>query len=213
MRQLPGMAVQRLMAQGYGFGAEGDWKTAALLRFAKSVTDGLPGGTSFMEDYTYHMDEAGPLVLGAHMLEICPSITGGKPRVEVHPLGIGGKEDPVRLVFDAHPGSALNASLIDLGHRFRLVVNQVEAVDVPPMPNLPVARAVWRCQPDFRTALSAWIHAGGAHHTVFSYSLSPQHLRMFAEIAGIECVCIDSETRLEEFKRDLRMNEVAYGRS
>lgn len=210
LNQLMGLASQRLMAEGYGFGAEGDWKTAALLRFAKVVTEGQPGGTSFMEDYTYHLDHQRSQVLGAHMLEICPSIAAGKPRLEVHPLGIGGKSDPARLVFDAPAGPALNASLIDLGNRFRLIVNEVEAVDVPPMPNLPVARALWECKPDFKTALSCWIYAGGAHHTVYSYSLTTQQLRDFAEIAGIEIVVIDSDTKLESFRSELRWNEVAY---
>jgi L-arabinose isomerase len=171
LRQLPGLAVQRLMADGYGFGAEGDWKTCALLRMMKVIGSGLPGGTSFMEDYTYHLDPSGSLVLGAHMLEICESIAAGKPSLEIHPLGIGGKEDPARLVFDAPAGPALNASLIDLGNRFRLVVNEVDVVEPPkPLPKLPVARAVWKCRPDFKTACGAWIRAGGAHHTAFSYA-------------------------------------------
>ncbi|MEZ0327787.1 MAG: L-arabinose isomerase [Fimbriimonas sp.] len=210
LRQLPGFAAQRLMADGYGFGAEGDWKTAALLRFAKVVDQGLPGGTSFMEDYTYHLDPDRPQVLGAHMLEICPSIAVTKPRLEMHPLGIGGKEDPVRLVFDARSGPALNASLVDMGGRFRLIVNEVNAVDVPAMPKLPVARAMWECRPDFKTAISAWIYAGGAHHTVYSYSLTAEHFRQFAEIAGIEVLVIDSETKIEAFRNELRWNEVYY---
>lgn len=211
LRQLPGLAVQRLMADGYGFGAEGDWKTAALLRFMKVVADGLPGGTSFMEDYTYHLDPTRPQVLGAHMLEVCPSIAAGKPRLECHPLGIGGKEDPVRLVFDAPAGAALNASLVDLGNRFRLIVNEVDAVAAPePLPRLPVARALWECRPDFKTACAAWIHAGGAHHTGYSYAVTTEHLRDFAEMAGIEVVVIDAETRLAAFRDALRWNEVAY---
>jgi L-arabinose isomerase len=209
--QLPGLASQRLMAKGYGFGAEGDWKTAALLRFMKVVGEGLPGGTSFMEDYTYHMDPSRPQVLGAHMLEICPSIAEGKPKLEVHPLGIGGKSDPVRLVFDAPAGPALNASLIDLGNRFRLIVNEVDAVKpAHPLPKLPVARALWECKPDFKTALAAWIYSGGAHHTGFSYSVTTEHLRDFAEIAGIEIVVIDGQTKLEAFRNELRWNEVYY---
>ncbi|RYG39326.1 L-arabinose isomerase [bacterium] len=210
--QLPGLACQRLMADGYGFGGEGDWKTAALLRFMKVIADGLPGGTSFMEDYTYHLDPARPQVLGAHMLEICPSIAKSKPRLEVHPLGIGGKADPARLVFDAPAGPALNASLIDLGHRFRLIVNEVEAVEVPPMPNLPVARALWECKPDFKTAIGCWIHAGGAHHTGYSYAVTTEHLRDFAEIAGIEILVIDGDTKKEAFRNELRWNELYYGR-
>ncbi len=191
LKQLPGLAVQRLMAKGYGFGAEGDWKTCALLRFMKQVGQGLPGGTSFMEDYTYHLVPGKEQVLGAHMLEICPSISAGKPKLEIHPLGIGGKEDPVRLVFDAPSGPALNASLIDLGNRFRLIVNEVDAVKPPALPKLPVARALWECKPDFKTAVAAWIYAGGAHHTGYSYSVTTEHLRDFAEIAGIEIVVID----------------------
>jgi L-arabinose isomerase len=208
LRQLPGLAVQRLMAEGFGFGAEGDWKTCALLRTMKVIGDGLKGGTSFMEDYTYHLHPSGSLVLGAHMLEICESIASGKPSLEVHPLGIGGKDDPARLVFDAPAGPALNASLVDLGNRFRLIVNEVDAVKPPnPLPKLPVARAVWKCRPDFKTACGAWIRAGGAHHTVFSYSVTAEHLRDFAEISGIELVIIDGATRLAEFEKELRWNE------
>ena len=170
--QLPGLAVQRLMADGYGFGAEGDWKTAALLRAMKVMAAGLPGGTSFMEDYTYHLDPAGPLVLGAHMLEVCPSLAAETPSCEIHPLGIGGKGDPVRLVFTAPAGPAVNAAMLDLGDRFRLLVNEVDAVTPPPSPRLPVARAVWSPRPDFQTAAAAWIYAGGPHHTVFSQALS-----------------------------------------
>lgn len=209
LSQLPGLAAQQLMKKGYGFGAEGDWKTAALLRFMKQV-DGEGGATSFMEDYTYHLDPDRSLVLGAHMLEICPTIAAAKPAVEVHPLGIGGKADPARLVFDAKTGPALNASLIDLGHRFRLVVNEVEAVAVPAMPKLPVARAVWECKPDFKTAAGAWIYAGGAHHTGYSYTVTTEHLRDFAEIAGIEIVVIDDHTDLHSFRNELRWNEAVY---
>jgi L-arabinose isomerase len=210
LRQLPGLACQRLMQKGYGFGAEGDWKTAALLRFMKVVGDGLPGGTSFMEDYTYHLAPEGHQVLGAHMLEICPSIADGKPSLEVHPLGIGGKEDPARLVFEAQTGPALNASLIDLGNRFRLIVNEVEAVEHPRLPMLPVARAVWECKPDFKTAVAAWIYAGGAHHTGYSYSVTKEHLADFAEIAGIEILTIGDGTTLEDFRKELRWNELSW---
>jgi L-arabinose isomerase len=211
LRQLPGLAVQRLMAEGYGFGAEGDWKTCALLRAMKVIGADLRGGTSFMEDYTYHLDPAGSLVLGAHMLEICESIAAGKPSLELQPLGIGGKDDPARLVFDAPAGPALNASLIDLGNRFRLVVNEVDVVEPPaPLPKLPVARAVWKCRPDFKTACGAWIRAGGAHHTAFSYCVTAEHLRDFAEIAGIELVLIDGATRLAELEKELRWNEVYF---
>ena len=211
LRQLPGLAVQRLMAEGYGFGAEGDWKTCALLRMMKVIGEDLKGGTSFMEDYTYHLDPSGSLVLGAHMLEICESIASGKPSLEIHPLGIGGKEDPVRLVFNAPAGGALNASLVDLGNRFRLIVNEVEGVEPPsPLPKLPVARAIWNCRPDFKTACGAWIRAGGAHHTAFSYTVTAEHLRDFAEIAGIELLLIDKDTRLSEFEKEVRWNEAYY---
>jgi L-arabinose isomerase len=211
LRQLPGLAVQRLMADGYGFGAEGDWKTCALLRMMKVIGEGAGGGTSFMEDYTYHLSPGGSLVLGAHMLEICESIAQGKPSLEVHPLGIGGKEDPARLVFDAPAGRALNASIIDLGNRFRLIVNEVDVVAPPsPLSKLPVARAIWKCRPDFKTACGAWIRAGGAHHTAFSYAVTSAQLRDFAEIAGVELVLIDTDTKLAEFEKELRWNEVYY---
>jgi L-arabinose isomerase len=210
LAQLPGLAPQRLMAAGYGFAGEGDWKTAALVRAMKVMGDGLPGGTSFMEDYTYHLAPGGHQVLGAHMLEICPSIAEGKPNVEIHPLGIGGKADPVRLVFSAPKGPALNASLVDLGNRFRLLVNEVNAVQPPSLPRLPVARAVWECLPDFKTACAAWIYAGGAHHTGYSYSVTTEMLEDFATIAGIELVTIDRETKLRDFKQTLRNNEVYY---
>jgi len=210
LRQLPGLAVQRLMSEGYGFGAEGDWKTAALLRAMKVMGDGLPGGTSFMEDYTYHLSPKGHQVLGSHMLEICETIAATKPSLEIHPLGIGGKEDPVRLVFDAPAGRALNASLVDMGNRFRLIVNEVTAVKTPKLPKLPVARAVWECQPDFKTACAAWIYAGGAHHTGYSYSVTTEMLEDFAEIAGIELVVIDAGTKLRELKQELRQNDLYY---
>ncbi len=208
LKQLPGLAVQRLMADGYGFGGEGDWKTAVLLRALKVIAGGER--TSFMEDYTYHLRPSGSQVLGSHMLEVCPSIAAGKPRLEVHPLGIGGKEDPVRLVFDAPTGPAINVSLIDLGNRFRLIVNEVEAVSHPALPKLPVARAVWECKPDFKTALAAWIYAGGAHHTVYSYVLESEHMEDFAEIAGVELVVIDEHTRLRNFRNELRQNDLTY---
>jgi len=211
LAQLPGLAVQRLMAEGYGFGAEGDWKTAALVRAMKVMGAGLPGGTSFMEDYTYHFDPRGMKVLGAHMLEICESIAAGQPSLEIHPLGIGGKADPVRLVFNTPAGPALNASLIDLGGRFRLIVNQVTVVPPDaPLPKLPVARAIWVPEPDLKTAAAAWILAGGAHHTGFSQSVTAEHLEDFAEIAGVEFVLIDNDTRLAEFKKELRWNETYF---
>jgi L-arabinose isomerase len=211
LRQLPGLAVQRLMNEGYGFGAEGDWKTCALLRAMKVMAADLPGGTSFMEDYTYHLHPSGHKVLGAHMLEICESIAADQPSLEIHPLGIGGKEDPVRLVFDTPPGPAINASMVDLGNRFRLLVNEVDVVAPDePLPKLPVARAVWLCKPDLKTACAAWILAGGAHHTGFSQVLTSEHLEDFADIAGIEFVPIDGSTSLRAFKQDLRTNEVYY---
>jgi len=212
LRQLPGLAVQRLMAEGYGFGAEGDWKTAALLRSIKVMSDGLRGGASFMEDYTYHLDPAGKKVLGAHMLEVCPSIAAAKPRLEVHPLGIGGKEDPPRLVFDVAPGRAVNVSLIDIGHRFRLLVNEVDVVSPDAaLPRLPVARATWKPLPDFERAATAWILGGGAHHTVFAQAITPEYLVEFAEMAGIECVVINEATDIAAFKNALRWNESAFG--
>ncbi|MCB0638701.1 MAG: L-arabinose isomerase [Lewinella sp.] len=211
LTQLPGIAAQRLMADGYGFGAEGDWKTAALTRTMKVMGAGLPGGNSFMEDYTYHFQPGNEQVLGAHMLEICPSIAKGKPSCEVHPLGIGGKADPVRLVFNAPAGPALNASLIDMGNRFRLLVNTVDAVEpAEDLPNLPVARVLWKAHPNLSTAAAAWILAGGAHHTVFSQNLSTEYMEDFAEMAGIEYLPIDRETNLYRFKQDMRTNELYY---
>jgi L-arabinose isomerase len=211
LKQLPGLAVQRLMAEGYGFGAEGDWKTCALVRALKAMSCDLPGGVTFMEDYTYHLDPQQPLVLGAHMLEVCPSIAAGKPALEIHPLGIGGKDAPARLVFTAKAGRALNASMIDLGNRFRLVVNEIEVVTPPqPLPKLPVASAVWRCLPDFKTAAAAWILAGGAHHSGYSSALTSEHIEDFASMAGIEMVTIDNDTRLSELKKELRWSEVYY---
>jgi len=209
--QLPGLSVQRLMAEGYGFGAEGDWKTCALVRAMKVMAAGLRGGTSFMEDYTYHLNPKRSLVLGAHMLEICPTIAKGKPSLEVHPLGIGGKADPVRLVFDTPAGHGLNASIIDLGNRFRLVANEVDVVPPEaPLPRLPVARAVWVPKPDLQVGAAAWIYAGGAHHTSFSQAVTTQMIEDFAAIAGIELVVIDAETRLRQIKQDLNWNEAYY---
>lgn len=209
--QLPGIAAQRLMADGYGFGAEGDWKTAALVRLMKVMGEGLAGGNSFMEDYTYHFHPAGMAVLGAHMLEICPSIAKTRPSCEIHPLGIGGKADPVRLVFTAGSGPALNASLIDMGNRFRLLVNTVEAV-VPEaeLPKLPVARVLWKPMPDLKTAAAAWIYAGGAHHTVYSQSLTQEFLSDYAEIAGLELIVIDDKTELNTFRQELRWSDKLY---
>ncbi len=214
MKQLPGIGSQRLMAEGYGFGAEGDWKTAALVRAVKTMTTGLAGGTSFIEDYTYHLDPANPCNLAAHMLEVCPSIADGKPKLEVHPLGIGGKEDPARLVFDSVAGPATAATLIDMGNRFRLIVDEVDVIKPPhPMPNLPVARAMWKARPDFETAAMAWILAGGAHHSAFSLAATTEMLEDFATIAGIEFVIIDADTKIRDFKQTLRTNEVYYALS
>ena len=211
MKQLPGIASQRLMAEGYGFGGEGDWKTSALVRAMKVMGSGLPGGNSFMEDYTYHFEPKNNLVLGSHMLEICPSIAGDKPSCEIHPLGIGGKEDPVRLVFNAGAGPALNASIVDMGNRFRLLVNEVEAVKpVKALPKLPVARVLWKPMPDMVTGCSAWILAGGAHHTCYSQNLSSEGMQDFAEMAGIEFVLIGKNTNLYQFKNELRWNDASF---
>jgi L-arabinose isomerase len=211
MVQLPGIAAQRLMGEGYGFAAEGDWKTAALVRAMKVMGSGLKGGNSFMEDYTYHFDPANPMVLGSHMLEICESIANGKPSCEIHPLGIGSKADPVRLVFNCKAGPALNASVVDMGNRFRLLVNEVEAIDpVHDLPKLPVARVLWKPYPDLQTGCAAWIYAGGAHHTCYSQNLTSEHLIDFAEMANIECVLIGKKTDLYQFRNELRWNEIYY---
>ncbi len=209
LQQLPGIAVQRLMNDGYGFGAEGDWKTAALVRAMKVMSAGLEGGTSFMEDYTYDLRDGGK-VLGAHMLEVCPSITAERPSAEIHPLSIGGKNDPVRLVFTARSGPALNASVVDIGNRFRMIVNTVNVISTDPLPRLPVARAVWVPEPNLKVGAAAWILAGGAHHTGFSQSLTVEHMENFAEIAGMEFLLIDQKTDLRQFKNELRWNEVYY---
>lgn len=209
MRQLPGLAVQRLMEQGYGFAGEGDWKTAALVRLMKIIAGNE--GTSFMEDYTYHFEPGNEMVLGAHMLEVCPTITAERPRIEVHPLGIGSKEDPARLVFDGSSGAALNAAIIDLGHRFRLLVNEVDAIQPErDMPKLPVARVLWKAQPTLSQAVENWIMAGGAHHTCFSYKVTAEQLRDFAELTGIEMVLINNDTNTHAFANELRWNEVVY---
>ncbi|MGO8750837.1 MAG: L-arabinose isomerase [Thermoguttaceae bacterium] len=209
--QLPGIAVQRLMADGYGFGAEGDWKQAALVRSLKVMGDGLKGGATFMEDYTYHLSPSGALVLGAHMLEICPSIAAGKPSCEIHPLGIGGKEDPVRLVFTARPGPAINATVIDLGDRFRMVVNAIKVVTPEQdLPKLPVARAVWRPLPDLETAAASWILAGGAHHMGFSSVVTAEQMEDFAEMAGMECLVIDQRSAVRDIQREMRWNQAYY---
>ena len=209
--QLPGLASQRLMAEGYGFGAEGDWKTSAFLRCAKVMEAGLAGGTSFMEDYTYHFEPGREAELGAHMLEVCPSIAAKRPSLEVHPLGIGGKADPARLVFDGSAGPALNATIVDLGDRFRMIVNEVDAIaPYAPMPKLPVARVLWKPRPDLERGAECWILAGGAHHTVYSRSIKAEWLRDFAEMAGIECVVIGEKADPEELRKELRWNDAAY---
>jgi L-arabinose isomerase len=209
--QLPGLAVQRLMRDGYGFGGEGDWKTAALVRAMKVMSAGLPGGVSFMEDYTYHFSASGDKVLGAHMLEICESIAAGKPKLEVRPLSIGGKADPVRLIFDANTGQAVCASIMDMGQRFRIVANVVDVVPTDaPLPKLPVARALWLPRPNLKVAATAWIYAGGAHHTSFSYAVTAEHLRDFAAMAGVEFLVIDENTRVDEFQDKLRWNDLYY---
>ncbi len=211
LKQLPGIATQRLMADGYGFGAEGDWKTAALLRALKVMNVGLEGGTSFMEDYTYHFSPQKAYVMGSHMLEICTSIAKDKPSCEVHPLGIGGKEDPVRLVFDSTEGPAINVSLVDMGNRFRLILNEVEVVKpMGDLPKLPVARALWDPKPNLDIAATAWILSGGAHHTVFSQSITTEFMEDFADMAGIELLVIDKKTSIREFKDKINSNEVFY---
>ena len=211
LTQLPGLAVQRLMADGYGFGAEGDWKTAALLRAMKVMSTGKPKGSSFMEDYTYHFSAKGDKVLGAHMLEICSSIAAEKPTLEVLPLSIGGKADPVRLIFDSNTGEAVAASLVDMGQRFRLIVNKVDVVPTEaPLPKLPVARALWKPRPNLKTAAAAWILAGGAHHTGFSFDVTAQQLQDFAEMADLEMLLIDENTCITDFKKEIRWNEVFY---
>ncbi|HLP73950.1 MAG TPA: L-arabinose isomerase [Bacteroidales bacterium] len=210
LKQLPGLAVQSLMAKGFGFGAEGDWKTAALVRSMKVMAMGLEGGTSFMEDYTYHFDPAGMRVLGAHMLEVCPSIALGKPRLEVHQLSIGGKSDPARLVFKTATGKAINVSVIDLGNRFRMIVNDVEVVECPDMPKLPVASVLWKPLPDLKMGAAAWILAGGAHHTGFSNVVNAEYMEDFADMMNIEFVHIGEGCNLSEFRKELRWNEIYY---
>jgi L-arabinose isomerase len=211
LKQLPGIGAQRLMRDGYGFGAEGDWKTAALLRIVKVMTTGLQGGTSFMEDYTYDLADGHERVLGAHMLEICPSIAGSMPRCEIHPLALGRRDDPVRLVFTAAPGPAVVAAWMDMGDRFRMVVNEIDVVSPElDLPRLPVPRAVWEPRPDLPTAAHAWMCAGGSHHTVFSAAATVELLSDFAEMAGVELLVIDSTTTIREFKKELRWNQVYH---
>ena len=211
LRQLPGLAVQRLMADGYGFGAEGDWKTAILVRAAKVMGSGLPGGASLMEDYTYHLVPGQEKILGAHMLEVCPSLTTSRPRLEIHPLGIGGREDPVRLVFDTDPGAGVVVALSDMRERFRLVANAVQVVPLEaPLPNLPVARALWEPKPDFATSAAAWLTAGAAHHTVLTTAVGVETFEDFAEMARTELLLIGEGTTLGQFKKEIRWNQAYY---
>jgi L-arabinose isomerase len=210
LRQLPGLAVQRLMAEGYGFGAEGDWKTAILVRVANVMGAGLAGGASLMEDYTYDLVPGQERILGAHMLEVAPSLTTARPRLEVHPLAIGGKDDPVRLVFTADPGPALVVAMSDMRDRFRLVANVVENLEAPDLPRLPVGRAVWRPAPDFATSSACWLAAGAAHHTVMTTAVGVEVFRDFAEMSGTELLVIDESTSVRDFQRELRWNQAYY---
>ena len=211
MRQLPGIGSQRMMAAGYGYGGEGDWKTSAMVRALKVMASGMEGGNSFMEDYTYHFNPSNPMVLGSHMLEICPSIADGKVKCEVHPLGIGGKEDPVRLVFNGGAGAALNVSLIDMGNRFRILVNEVEAVEVKEeFPKLPTARVLWKPQPSMSVGCAAWIYAGGAHHTVYSQNLTTEYIADLADMFNVELAVIDAKTDLRQFRNELKWNDMLY---
>lgn len=208
--QLPGIAAQRLMAEGYGFGAEGDWKTAALVRAMKVMGAGLDGGNSFIEDYTYHFNPSLPMELGSHMLEVCPSIAAKKPSCEIHPLGIGGKADPVRLVFDVEAGAATQTCIVDMGDRFRVIVNDLEVQSPHSLPKLPVARALWKPLPDLKIGSEAWIYAGGAHHSCFSQNITSEQIADFAEIAGVECIHIGKETTIAQIRNELRWNEAYY---
>ncbi len=210
LKQLPGLASQRLMEQGYGFGAEGDWKQSALVRIMKVMQQGLKGGCSFMEDYTYHLDPTQPAVLSAHMLEICPTVAESKPNIEVHPLGIGGKDAPARLVFNVPTGKGINATLVDMGGRMRMIVNPVTVIKPNNLPKLPVARALWVPEPNLEIGAHAWILAGGAHHTSFSMALNTEYMEDFAEMVGFEFVIIDNDTNIREFKKELRFNDVYY---
>lgn len=211
MDQLPGLASQRLMEMGYGYGGEGDWKVSAMTRIIKAMCDGMGGGSAFMEDYTYHLTEGSEYSLGAHMLEVCPTLAANKPKIEVHPLGIGGKNPPARLVFEGKAGSGVVASLVDMGGRLRLIVQDIEAVEpIMDMPNLPVARVMWKAMPDLCTGAKMWIMAGGAHHTVLSYDATPEMLEDFAEMAGIEYVHISKDTTVEGLKQQLFFSDIAW---
>ena len=211
MEQLPGLASQRLMEQGYGYGGEGDWKVAAMTAVIKAMTEGMTGGSAFMEDYTYNLQKGAEYSLGAHMLEVCPSVAAERPRVEVHPLGIGGKADPARLVFEGHPGKACVVSLVDMGGRLRMICQDIEAVKpILPMPNLPVARVMWRAMPDLRTGAECWILAGGAHHTVLTYDATPEMLKDWARIMDIEFVHITKDTTPASLEQELFLNDLAW---
>lgn len=210
MKQLPGLAAQRLMAEGYGFAGEGDWKTAALLRFMKIVAGNRD--TTFMEDYTYHLEPGNEMTLGSHMLEVCPTIAAAKPKILVRPLKIGGKEDPARLVFDGKSGQGIVASLVDMGGRFRLVINEIEARQpAAATPNLPVAKVLWKPQPSLSTATEAWIYAGGAHHTVLSLAVTKEQLVDFADLMDLECILIDRHTDLDQFRMALKLSSKVWG--
>lgn len=211
MKQLPGLASQDLMAKGYGYGGEGDWKVAAMTHIMKAMSEGVPGGTAFMEDYTYHLEPGNELSLGAHMLEVCPSVAAEKPRIEVHPLGIGNREDPARLVFEGHPGDAIVVSLVDMGGRLRMIVQDIECIQpIYEMPNLPVARVMWKGMPDLKTGIEAWILAGGAHHTVLSYAVTAEQMEDWAEIMGIEFVHITKDTTIPALKQQLFLADMAW---
>ncbi len=211
MEQLPGLASQRLMEKGYGYGGEGDWKVAALTAVVKAMTEGMQGGTAFMEDYTYHLEKGNEYSLGAHMLEVCPSVAADRPRIEVHPLGIGGKGDPARLVFEGHAGKACVVSLVDMGGRLRMICQDIEAVKpIMPMPNLPVARVMWRAMPDLCTGAQCWILAGGAHHTVLTYDATPEMLKDFARMMEIEFVHITKDTTPDSLEHELFLNDLAW---
>lgn len=211
MEQLPGLASQRLMAQGYGYGGEGDWKVSALTAVIKAMTEGMTGGSAFMEDYTYHLEQGNEYSLGAHMLEVCPSVAAARPRIEVHPLGIGGKGDPARLVFEGHAGKACVVSLVDMGGRLRIICQDIEAVKpIMDMPNLPVARVMWRAEPNLRTGAECWILAGGAHHTVLTYDATPEMLRDWARMMDIEFVHITKDTTPDALEQELFLNDLAW---
>ena len=211
MRQLPGLASQHLMAQGYGYGGEGDWKVAAMTSILKAMSEGQTGGTAFMEDYTYHLEKGNEYSLGAHMLEVCPSVAAERPRIEVHPLGIGDREDPARLVFEGHPGKAIVVSLIDMGGRLRLICQDIECVKpIMPMPNLPVARVMWKAMPNLTTGVECWITAGGAHHTVLSYDVTAEQMKDWATMMDIEFVHITKDTTVESLEHDLFLADLAW---